>query len=224
MEDAAVKDMEVEVSGAAEFAPALVAAHPFGQSVAVARPPCASCPLCKFTAEEKEKKEEEAGSSSSTGKAPMPDAPPEDPVPAPTQAAKKKEKKPKTKTVKVVMSQTHLDALMTTAKWGTLARVDEEWLSAMTRVIPNGEQFFADRGFSLEKYRVADDMDLVVKAQTEVVAELQRRQREDGYVEMEVTDDEDDEGGRSRAPYGRGRKRFRPGVCKKPGGEIRKLY
>jgi tRNA (guanine-N(7)-)-methyltransferase subunit TRM82 len=34
MEDTAVE--EAEVSGAAEFAPALVAAHPFGHSVAVA--------------------------------------------------------------------------------------------------------------------------------------------------------------------------------------------
>jgi tRNA (guanine-N(7)-)-methyltransferase subunit TRM82 len=43
MEDTTVEETEVngaveeaEVNGAAEFAPALVAAHPFGQSVAVA--------------------------------------------------------------------------------------------------------------------------------------------------------------------------------------------
>jgi hypothetical protein len=68
----------------------------------------------------------------------------------------------------------------------------------------------ACRGLSLEKYRELDDMDLVVKLQTEMIAEK-------GYIEMEVTDDED-EGGGGRATYGRGRRRFRPGVCKKPSG------
>jgi hypothetical protein len=37
-----------------------------------------------------------------------------------------------------------------------------------------------------------DDMDLVVKLQTEMIADLHEQQREKGYIEMEVTDDEDE--------------------------------
>jgi hypothetical protein len=111
---------------------------------------------------------------------------------------------------------------MAAEEWQSVPLLDEEWLKVMTALIPDVEQFFACRGLSLEKYRVLDDMDLVVKLQTEMIADLREQQREKGYIEMEVTDEED-EGGGGRATYGRGRRRFRPGVCKKPSGEIKKL-
>jgi hypothetical protein len=143
----------------------------------------------------------------------MPEAPPEDPAPAPTQAAAANKKKRK----RVIMTQSHLDALAAVEE--PTAPLDEEWLKAMTALVPNGEQFFADRGFSLEK---CDNMDLAAKAQADMIAELRKQQREKGYIEMEVTDSEDEGVGR-RWRYGRGRKRFRPGVWKKPGGEIKRI-
>jgi hypothetical protein len=141
MEDAAVQ--EAEVSGAAEFAPALVATHLFGHSVSIARPPPAhrldeSYPPLEFTAGE---------SSCSSGQAPMTDAPPEGLAPAPIQVAAKKKKEKR-----VIMPQSLLDSLMAAEEWQSVPLLDEEWLKVMTALIPDVEQFFACRGLSLEKY------------------------------------------------------------------------
>ncbi|KAK1556169.1 hypothetical protein QYE76_008358 [Lolium multiflorum] len=206
---------EANVSGAGEFAPALAAYCPFGHFFAVARLPHArrldeSCPPSEFTAKEEEKEAMSmASSSSAPGEAPMPEAPTDDPAAAPILEAAAKKKKRK----RVIMTQSHLDALIAAEEWELSPPLDEEWLKAMTALIPNGERF------SLEK---CDNMDFAAKAQTDMITELRKQQREKGYIEMEVTDSEDDGVGR-RWRYGRGRKRFRPGVWKKPGGEIKRI-
>ena len=105
----------------------------------------------------------------------------------PTQAAKK------------IMPQSRLDSLMTVEEWEPLPPVDEEWLKALAALIPNGDQFLADRGFSLEKYRELGEMDFVMKALTDLVEELQEK----GYVEMDVTDDDEEEA-RKKSAEGEG--------------------
>jgi hypothetical protein len=139
--------------------------------------------------------------------------PPVDPA-APAKGQKTNMKK------KVRMPQCHMNRLMTVEKWEPLPQLGEDFLKRITALIPNGEEVVVNSGFSLDMYRQLDNSDNAVKAQIDMIAEIREQYQQKGYVEMEVTDDDE---GDIKVPTGKGRRRFRAGVAKKADGVVNKL-
>lgn len=125
------------------------------------------------------------------------------------------------KTKKILMPPSHLDYLESVVldKGEPLLPIDEKLFEDFKALIPNGEQFMADRGFTLESYRaLAAFDDYMEKANLELLSEVRDEYQKKGYVEMEVPDDEEEV-----TSLGKARRRFRPGVAKNARGRVSKL-
>ncbi|KQK24106.1 hypothetical protein BRADI_1g78165v3 [Brachypodium distachyon] len=141
-------------------------------------------------------------------------------------AEKEGDRKSKKKTKIVRMPEPHIEYLLSPASRSEplpLLDLDEKLLEDFKALIPNGEAFLAETGFSLESYRqLATIDDGIEKAEAEFQAEIREQYASKGYVEMEVTDDDEEEETVVPPPPARSRRRFRPGVTKKAGGAVKK--